>query len=176
MPRLVDPRKLAQQGVTLSGMIALADLPRLCEMILDHDHRQLTTELIFGVDENVYYMKGRLSIELPVTCQRCLDPMNYQLDLESSLAMLWSEEYTKNLEQSWDPWVVGEGQTDIYAVLEDELILSLPHVTYHSEPCVAEEKFSSGEDVAESHVQQPNPFDVLADLKGTLNKPTSNEE
>ena len=38
--------------------------------------------------------------------------------------------------RSNDPWIVGDGAVDLYAQIEDELILALPIVAYHDYACV----------------------------------------
>jgi uncharacterized protein len=64
---------------------------------------------------------------------------------------------------------VEEGQVDLYAMVEDELLLSLPAVAYHQEACVGPALFSSGEPVNEK--QGKNPFQILEQLKGAPKDP-----
>jgi uncharacterized protein len=59
-----------------------------------------------------------------------------------------------------------EPQFDLLAVLEDELLMALPLVPMH-EQCPVAPKLSSGDEGMEgSEAGKPNPFAVLAQLKG----------
>ena len=76
------------------------------------------------------------------------------------------EERAKQLPKSMDPVILGEGQADLYTIIEDELLLNLPMVSYHKEDCI--EQTSFGEDnTEESAESSSNPFQVLEQLKGS---------
>ena len=64
-----------------------------------------------------------------------------------------------------DPWIVGEGAADFYDMIEEEMLLNLPAVAYHQEPCIDSKLFVSGELVAVK--QEKNPFQVLEQLKSS---------
>jgi uncharacterized metal-binding protein YceD (DUF177 family) len=73
------------------------------------------------------------------------------------------------LPSTHEPVLVENEQLNLLAVIEDELILSLPQVVYHDEAdcAVSRDELSSGES-AESDSDSPakNPFEVLKQLKG----------
>jgi len=171
LPRQIDPRKFAQQGIELSGSLPLAELLRLQELLVCEGDEEVVVNLVFGIDEQRQRnLTGHASVNTKMVCQRCLEPVSVTLDCQFALAIIWSEDNVNGLPKSWDPWIVGEGPTDIYQVIEDELLLILPMVAYHSEPCVPQTLFSSG-DAANSGQQarsdsgNANPFQVLEQLK-----------
>jgi len=177
LPRQIDPRKFAQQGIEVSGSVELATLTRICD-VLSSSEGDVHAELVFGISEQrILNVVGRITASLQHICQRCLGPIPVTLSCELQLAIVWDEEKASALPKSYDPWIVGEGQTDIYQIIEDELLLSLPIVSYHEEECVPYEYFSSADEGVEEAIareQQKNPFQVLEQLKGVL--PTSKDE
>ena len=138
----------------------------------------IQADLVFGIGEQrMLNVVGRITANLQHICQRCLGPVPISLLCELQLAIVWDEEKAATLPKRFDPWIIGEGQTDIYQIIEDELLLSLPIVSYHEEECVPYDYFSSADEGVEEAIaqeQQKNPFQVLEQLKGAL--PTSKDE
>ena len=167
LPRQVDPRKFAQQGVELKGTVAISALKRLSEALASTDG-EVVLELSFGInEEHKRILTGTAQATVEVICQRCLDITPLTLEGNLSLAMVWSEEQAENLPKHLDPWIIGEGAADLYDIIEEELLLNLPMVSYHKEACVDKANFSSGEAVEEEVESVPNPFSVLEQLKGS---------
>lgn len=167
LPRDVDPRKFANQGITLRGNIPLAELPRITELVAEPTG-EVNVVLTFDVDEQRFkVVSGDVEGSLSLTCQRCLEPVVVPLQASVHVAVVWTEEEAKALPRSLDPWIVGEGATDIYHIVEEEILLSLPMVAYHDEPCIDASHLHSG-DVAEEDVKPAdNPFKMLEQLKGS---------
>lgn len=198
LPRHLDPRKFAQQGVEISGDVSLEALERLQLLLASRDSvdkgngksskSQISANLIFGIDEQgIRNVTGLVNANLEMVCQRCLDAATQVLAVSINLGIVWSDEQAANLSKAWDPWILDEGQTDIYQMIEDELILGLPIVAYHSEECVAHSLYSTDTDIDDSgentttadkenqsaaqetrQTEKPNPFQVLETLKGSL--------
>lgn len=169
LPRLIDPRKFAQKSVSVSGNIEISQLSRLRSMLMS-DVGSIEVELQFDINEQKHRtLVGELSAVLTVQCQRCLEVMEQSVEAQLNLAVVWDDDGAKQLDKSFDPWIVPEGQADIYEVIEEELILSLPIVNYHDWDCVPSRLFSSGKPQAEGESQQveekTNPFKDLAALK-----------
>ncbi len=164
-PRQGDPRKFAQQGVSLSGSLAIVDMPRLAGALANTDG-ELEAELEFGINrEGKRAVTGRAHGHVNLICQRCLEPVVVPLESDISLAVVWDEEAAKNLPTYLDPWIVGEGAADFYEMIEEELLLSLPAVAYHQEPCIDAKLYSSGKPVEVKETK--NPFKVLEQLKSS---------
>lgn len=165
LPRQGDPRKFAQQGIHLAGLVAIAELPRLADAV-ESTEGQIAVELQFGIGEDgKKLVKGVARANLELVCQRCLNPMTYPVTSEISLAILWDEEDLKALPKDLDPWIVGEGLADFYEMIEEELLLSLPPAAYHEELCIDQKLLSRGEPLVEE--PKKNPFQVLEQLKSS---------
>ncbi|MBR9911557.1 MAG: nucleic acid-binding protein [Gammaproteobacteria bacterium] len=164
LPRLIDPRKFAQQGLNLSGEVKLSELQRVSALVLD-DSSGVRVVLEFIVDEERHrIISGSADCVLKVTCQRCLEPVDVPVSATLKLAIVWDEDGARQLPKTLDPLILGEGQADLYTIIEDELLLSLPMASYHPEDCIAQTSF--GEEVEES-TNSANPFQVLEQLKGS---------
>lgn len=176
LPRYIDPRKFAQQGIEIEGQVALAELSRLAEL-LHSDKGHVEAALRFGIGEQrILFVAGDVSATVESVCQRCLEGVSIDIRCELNLAIQWEDSDIARLPSRFDPWIVGEGQTDIYQIIEDDLLLSLPIVSYHDEPCVPDTLFSSGEEETSKIIAaapDTNPFNVLADLKESLQSTSS---
>jgi uncharacterized protein len=81
--------------------------------------------------------------------------------------MVWSDDQARSLHTDIDSWIINEDSTDLYQVIEDELILSMPIIAYHNYECVPESLFSAGSEIEvdQSSTVDTNPFHVLKKLK-----------
>lgn len=179
LPRQIDPRKFAQQGIHVDGSIALKELSRLSELLFSQEG-SVNAKLEFGIGEQrILNVKGSIEANVENICQRCLGAVSVPVSCEISLAILWKEEDAERLPKRFDPWIIGEGITDIYQIIEDELLLSLPIVSYHEEECVPNAYFSAGEketsQLIEKAAVDTNPFQVLEQLKSSLQSPTDRD-
>ena len=168
LPRQIDPRKFAQQGVHLSGDMDTAVLARLRELVCDSGG-PARVELAFAVDEQrARTLTGAVDCRVAMVCQRCLEPVAVDLHCDINLVLVWDEEGARQLPRRVDPWIVGEGPADLYEVLEEELLLALPTVAYHDTNCIDPALLSSVDTAEGDPVPAAggsNPFKVLEQLK-----------
>ncbi len=168
LPKQADPRKFAQQGISLQGFIPVTELPRLVDAV-EESTGEVQVELAFGISvEKKKVVTGHASAELILVCQRCLDKVNVPVESNISLGIVWDEEDAEKLPEYLDPWITGEGVADLYDMIEEEMLLSLPKVAYHEELCVDRQLFSSGKPVEVKKTK--NPFQVLEQLKSSPKK------
>lgn len=165
LPRQGDPRKFAQQGISLQGLIPVIALSRIVDVV-QQPTGEIQVDLMFGLsEEKKKVVVGHASADLSLMCQRCLSPVTVSVESNISLGIVWDEEHAKALPEYLDPWIVGEGAADLYDMIEEELLLSLPAVAYHEELCVDSKLFSSGKPV--EVVKKKNQFQVLEQLKSS---------
>lgn len=165
IPPHVDPRKLADRGVTLQGEVLLADLERLCDPLSDNVGT-VQAKFVFERDErNAVVIHSDLSVEVKMVCQRCLELVTLPIHSESSYAVVKEGANTQSLPKGYDVLELGEDPLDLQALVEEELLLALPIVPAHQpeecqQPAGADEPGPSEDEVTRS-----NPFSVLAQLK-----------
>ncbi|AXA24110.1 MULTISPECIES: YceD family protein [Pseudomonas] len=165
IPPHVDPRKLADRGVTLQGSLQLADLERLCDPLSDNVGT-VQAKFDFERDEqHVVVIHSDLNVEVKMVCQRCLELVTLPIHSECTYAVVKEGANTQSLPKGYDVLELGEDPLDLQALIEEELLLALPIVPAHhpeecQQPAGADEPESSKDEVSRS-----NPFSVLAQLK-----------
>lgn len=166
IPRMLDPVKSAQKKLSYDGILTSSALSRLSEAaVLVNDQADALIHCDFD-KQGLVTLTGSVKANVEVECQRCNSPMPLSIDIELSYALARSEEQAEELPSYYDAMYRDEdGETDIWQIIEDELLLSLPIVPMHDpEVCsVKTENLSWGEiDEGEEEV---SPFDVLKQLK-----------
>lgn len=152
------------QNSHLRGSIKLSQLPRLSSLVMPGDTE---LKLSFEFSANVFKqpsISGHIESMLFVQCQRCLEPMEYPVDLDFSLLIDASDDDVQAFQT--DTVYSDDGYIDIFEVIEDELILALPLITMHDDTrCNAHWQ---PEVVEPTVVEKKNPFAVLESLKGKV--------
>jgi len=111
------------------------------------------------------FVKGRVSAEVEIECQRCMNLMSYPIDAEFSLAIIETEAQIETLSEEFEP-LITEGRHFLPDVIEDELILAIPIVPVHDAECsdfmIAQKEEQKVNEPIED--KKPNPFAVLKDM------------
>ena len=131
-------RKLCQQNGTINSSIPLGKLQRLSEYLHDN-HGQAEVCLSFDRDESgLDVISGNFNATVNMQCQRCLESVTVDIQSECLMRIAPSEskaeemaERAGNDPESLDIVICEDGQLDLLAVVEDELIMSLPIVANH---------------------------------------------
>ena len=182
MEKKLDPQHLdvvafARDAVSLKGQGQLVDWPRLAE-------EQFGDALVAG--PVVWQLKGygipqptggdqvgldlKASVHLPMQCQRCLTPVLAAVEAERSFRFVADEATAAALDDvAEEDILVISRDFDALALVEDELILSLPLVPLH-ELCPEALPMSVADPEFEVAAERPNPFGVLAGLKSNVSK------
>ncbi|MDG9929502.1 MULTISPECIES: YceD family protein [unclassified Pseudomonas] len=165
IPPHVDPRKLADRGVTLEGETPLASFERLCDPLADNAGT-VHAKLVFERDERrAVTIHSELEVEVKMVCQRCLELVALPIRSECHYAVVKEGADTQSLPKGYDVLEVGEDPLDLMTLVEDELLLALPIVPAHDpEECQQPAGVETPES-SEDEVSRSNPFSVLAQLK-----------
>ena len=166
-PKEIDPFRLAQTGLKLDGQLPLATMPRLTKSLLNNEGL-VNVKMAFDMDEiGTPYMRGKFTASVSVLCERCMEPMMLELDVDCLLAMVTSERKVVGLTEQYDPWIIENNDPVLLStVVEDELILSLPLVPRHDEACLPNEAWSTDDENESIEADKPvSPFAVLSTLK-----------
>lgn len=174
LPQVVEPRRLVNQGISLTGEIDQALCDRLAGAVIKVNH-PILADLDFDVSvQNRKTVKLKASTQVTVACQRCLEPLDLQLAIDTELGIVWSEEEEKLLPKALDAWLVADETADIAALIEDELLLALPFVNYHSkDECSVITGYVTEEPVKLTNSESSevvNPFSILAQYKSGVPK------
>lgn len=103
---------------------------------------------------------------IQLICQRCLEPMVVPVSIRSRFRIVADESAAMAIDATDDDYdaVVGSASFDLDALIEDEVILSLPLAPRHVVVCPT----SAGKPLAAE--RKPSPFAMLASLKSTGQK------
>ena len=168
LPKQADLRKLTARGATFRSQMGLSRFPRLASAVHEGQGR-IEVDLQCGVNEqSVPYIAGAVSCEASVLCQRCLEPVAIRFASDVNLGVVWGEDQARQLPDGMDPLVVGEDElVDLNEIVEDELLLGLPIVSYHDvAECSGHQQYESADEAAKEVVKE-NPFKVLEQLKSS---------
>lgn len=159
---LIDPFEFCRNGGSLKGNASLSELNRLSAVCADQ-----AGELKWEVSGTVNKRnQPELSLEVSGTvnlmCQRCLSPLVFDVDSETTVLVAKTEEQADEMEETLGnedsvEVIVADGKINVLDLIEDEALLSLPLSSKH-EVCPDS---SMGE--LKNNIQ--SPFSVLGKLK-----------
>lgn len=166
IPDYVDARKIFAQQTLIEGVLPISRLPRFCEAILDTEG-EVQVSLQFALDDSFRRLiQGALQAQVHVTCQRCLEPMPITLEDEFELAVVHNEEQVQKLPKALDPWICEDVKLVLADVIDEQLILCMPIVSYHEHNCIASLEFEATEsNKTDAKQGSDNPFAILQKLK-----------
>ena len=132
MAMIIDAFAFARNAESIRGEVALADLSRL-DLLERAGVLEFTLSGYIGSQQRCFL---HLSVtgSLRLRCQRCLEPMDWPLALEATVWLARNEAEADALpvnEDEFDP-VVGSESFDVNALIEDEVLLSLPLTPKHA--------------------------------------------
>ena len=161
IPAHIDPFRYADLGNGLSGSIPIAALSRLSQICSKADG-SLELEMSFSKGgSGLAIMQGNISGNLILVCQRCLEPMRHNVDLESRVYFSRPGRRHNGIDDA--DIIVVDGELDLHALIEDEVLLSLPMITLHvAEECPATALMTEKD---EAKLQKQNPFAALKNIK-----------
>jgi uncharacterized protein len=154
----IDSLDFARRGGELSGDVPVAELPRMTDLLADSEGK------ISYVLRGLAGKDGNPQLELIVDglcnlrCQRCLNALTYPIKLVSRLRLVSEGEVdNSDIEDDEVDSIPAEKRLDVLALLEEELLLSLPIAPTHG--------LGECQIAVEGLNRSNNPFAVLAGLK-----------
>lgn len=168
----LDVKAFAQAGGRLAGEQALPKYERLAEEAQGAAAQRTVRWEAQGEQRKVVGQADQVWLHLtasavvPMTCQRCLGPVDVPLSVENAFRFVASEAVAaQEDDEVEEDLLVLARDFDLHDLIEDELLMALPVVPRH-DACptpvtlaVADADFDAGKDA------KPNPFAALATLK-----------
>lgn len=170
-PQHLDVLALAREAAHARGESALAEWPRLA--LEQHGDTLTASGVVWqlqgralpqagGVDQ--IWLDVQALLQLPMQCQRCLGAVLQTVQAERSFRFVADEATAAALDnEAEEDILVISRDLDALALVEDELILSLPLVPLH-EMCPQAVPMSAVDPAFEEVAKRPKPFEVLAGL------------
>jgi uncharacterized protein len=171
-PRSLSIKAFAQAAGDLESSLPLSDFERLREESLGPIEGVLVAfaaqgemqEDAAGQDEPWVHLSGTTT--LTMTCQRCLGPVAVDIEFERSFRFVANEALAEvEDEESEEDVLVMSREFNLFELVEDELLMSIPAVPKHEE-CPTTVKLAAADaDFVDAPADKPNPFAVLQQLK-----------
>jgi uncharacterized protein len=158
LPKVFDGLAFAREEASVAGSAAVADLPRLAEVLAD-DQGRLDCRLSGSRDgEGKSWLMLEVSGSLDLVCQRCLQRLVFPVDIQARLLLVqpgqpWPDE--ELVDDGYDA-VAADREMVPLSLVEDEVLLALPVAPMH-DVCTTP--------ALEVEEHEPSPFAALAKLK-----------
>ncbi len=133
---IVDSLKLARDRQQLTGVVAVASLPRLVQSLYAS-----TGSLDYAISGDCDgrerpLLRFRVNGTVELQCQRCLEAMAHELRIESVVRLVAAEvletEYEAIGSNPDEPDCIAASKTlDVVMLVEDEVLLALPPFPRH---------------------------------------------
>jgi uncharacterized protein len=172
--RKLDVEAFARDGASLQGEWPAQQLQRLAEVAAPEAPAAGWPNVQWVLQgervepraaEPQIWLHLRAQASAMMTCQRCLQAVEAQLQVERSFLFVRDEDQAAALDaDSEDDVLALTRSLDAQELVEDELLLALPLVPRHA---VCPQPLSHAADELPDAVdEKPNPFAALAALKG----------
>ena len=130
---LPDLIALAERGAVIEGQIELKKLGRLGSL-LHSSQGSAKVQLHFRKrHDDLVALELRLQASLELVCQRCLEPLVHELSEQVEFVLAQDENALTVLPQGLELIALNGDRWQPAALIEDELIVSLPLVPRHGD-------------------------------------------
>ena len=132
---VIDAFDFCRINGSREGVTPVAEMTRLTKDCADASGT--IAWRVEGGTSQMGYPKLTLSVAgtVQLMCQRCLTPFAYEIDASTTLMLGKDDEHADEIEQIIDDEsidvIVGSRAMNIADLIEDEALLSLPHVPKH---------------------------------------------
>ncbi len=155
---LIDSVEFARAGEELSGSVPVREFARLADSLYDWDGA-LQFELKGGRDVRQRF-RLRLAVNgnIDLQCQRCLGKLVFPVATQTNLLVLTDDAVGETGEIDDLDGVPAGPATDVWSLVEDEVLLALPLAPRHAEGECSPAVKEAGDAIV-------SPFAALAKLK-----------
>lgn len=157
---VVDVLGFARDGGSMESVVPISALSRLADVVTD-DSGSLSWRVVGERQaDGKSYLHLTVAGELQLRCQRCLEPMAWQLLEETSLQLVSSGKVLPDedlIDEVADP-IVAEKEMALLPLVEDEVLLALPIAPRHAACALPGPARARGDE---------SPFALLAQIKSS---------
>jgi len=171
LPQKLDIKSFATSATSLSGQSLLSNFNRLTEETQGLGAENVLKWSVQGelkpdlAGQAQAWLRLQVEVSLPLTCQRCLGPVDVPVLIERSFRFVATEAQAElEDDESPEDVLVLSPDFDLAALIEDEVLMDLPVVPRH-DACPVALKLAVADAGFEPETPKPHPFAVLAGLK-----------
>lgn len=167
LPEKVDAARAVATRREYSGSVPLKSLPRLCGALAASDG-SLAYRIGFDRDAlGISFLALEIEGDLPLICQRTLEPFGWPLHLVQRLGLVRSEHEEAGLTEDYEALLLEDGEVDLADVIQDEALLAIPLIPLSPGSESQAEWIDPGQPDEDEVV---SPFAALASLKQKQNR------
>lgn len=171
-PRKLDVKSFAQEAAVIDGAAPLHEFARLEAETAGRSSDTQVEWTATGEVRNPLHVQPeiwlhlRAGATLPLTCQRCLQPVDVDVEVERSFRFVADEETASAQDDESEEDLLALSRAfDLHVLIEDELLMEMPIAPRH-EVCPEPVKLSVEDPGFEqANEERENPFAVLGKLK-----------
>jgi uncharacterized protein len=130
---LPDLMSLAERGAVLEGTIELSKFARLKDLLVSSDGSAKARICFRRNDDDMLLMELECEARLELVCQRCLEAVTHEVREQVEFAVAENEDSLAVLPNGMNLIALGGDRFQPSALIEDELIVSLPLVPKHGD-------------------------------------------
>lgn len=156
---VINSLSFAREADSLQGELRVAGLTRVHDKLAD-TAGSLSYRVVCSLgSRNRPQLALQLDGVLSVCCQRCLEGIDYPVEVRSLLEFVDDEDNLtqEEIEDDSRDFLPVQAELDIVALIEDEIILNLPLAPRHESCALPETGQGTG---------KTSPFSVLKDARG----------
>ena len=171
VPEYVDAKKIFAQQAVISGDLPIGGFERFCQSLANRSGNVHISLQFLADDRCKRVISGELRADVQVYCQRCLEVMSIVIADSFKLGVVDAEIFIDRLPPELEPWICADNRIVLSDVIEEQLILSMPIVSYHESDCSPASGITMRDgqpgrlSVEERNQDKPNPFAILQSLK-----------
>lgn len=167
------PREVRQLADTRAGFefdIRVAELPGISTEL--SAAAPLHARLEFRREQGLSVAQVALRGALELTCQRCMQALQLELDTDSRVALVASEAEAAAVPETWESFQAEDGVLRLPALIAEEVLLALPIVPLHepADCALAAPVSAAALTVAPQAPAEPVTTRPFADLKALLER------
>ena len=126
LPARVRASSAVNRNAQYSGVLAISALPRLVQLAESADG-ELAVDFTASLDTGrMRRLRGRITGDIHLLCQRCLTPYPQALAIAVDLVMVGSDAEEARLLHDHEPLWIVDDSLELHALVEDEVMLALP--------------------------------------------------
>lgn len=161
IPEIIKLFKFASKGLIFSQQYQVSDFPRISELASNQDSTVDVALSFFNLEESrTPCIKGKVKLNLALTCQRCLKEVNVHLEPKFQLAFLKNEQQGETLDANFETILNIDEEFSTIEFITDEVLISVPMTPMHEHECVS---YQDTQLINEQ--KRESPFAILEQLK-----------
>jgi len=171
LPVEVNPYRLVEQGREYDGVCDIASLTRIADLLTNKEGTLAVDLTFYRNVSSLPSLKGRISGNLDLTCQRCLETMSHPIETSIDVVFVSNDDKAQNLQEGYETYLVEDSRILLNDLIEDEVLLSFPELAMHDQcepykPLIE----ATPEMISQTvHEEKESPFAVLQNLKNPGN-------